>query len=485
MNHERQNPSHWLTVRHRRLSSWQSAVERMLMTKPPGGGAPCRSRAEVLRHPVMIGANRHVKIRSTGGVVPIPDAGRNADPADPNLHAYISHLHFEMAEARRTGNTARLIELSISCRAYATCDTAEWVDCEAVYKKYETSTGGVLQYNDWTEQGNGNIDYGVIGWVIPNDATVAIIGDWGTGLPDAVALVQELMMLTPPPAAIIHLGDTYYSGQPSECTSNIVDALSSAAPDVPFFMIPGNHDYYDWGVGFYQMLPTLNASDSSCLQQASYFCLRTADDLWQFLAADTGQGDTDPIEELGVLPATGPALRPTEVQWHQNKLTTFSGSTIVLTHHQFFTAADDPINNTSGFPPYINMFLGNVFAPYFNQISAWLWGHEHNLALFSNGLFGLSMGRLIGSSAYEEATTDNPYVAQYGQVPFNSSIEFAASGGYYPHACAVIDFARTNPNDPISITYYQTPAWYQSPPSTLPGLTEVLTETIQPMAPPG
>jgi hypothetical protein len=478
LSHPLQNPSRLVTVRHQRLSLWQSAAEEMLMTNPPDGSAPCTTLLEARSHRVMAGVNRHVKIRAAGAPVPPPDDGPATALEDTSLHAYVSHLHFEMAEARRTNDQARLDALLASCqRYYATCDTAGWASCETTYLAYMASTGDTLQYNDWTVAGNNDLQYGVIEWTVPSDGAVAIIGDWGTGLPDAEALVQELMMLTKPPSAIIHLGDIYYAGTPSQCSANFAAILAAAAPGVPVFTIPGNHDYYDWGVGFYQMLPGLNPATATQLQQASYFCLRTSDGLWQFLGADTGEGDTSPLDELS--PSTGPALRPTEVTWHQDKLANFGGSTILLTHHQFFSA-NSAINGATGYPPYINMFLGHVFAPYFNRISAWLWGHEHNIALFENGLFGLSMGRLIGSSAYEEATSDAPYVINYPQVPFNQNIEFQAVNGFYPHACAVIDFERAQPSDPITITYYQTPSWYETVPDPLPGLTPILTENINP-----
>src|SRR6185436_5231434 len=92
---------------------------------------------------------------------------------DPSLHAYVSHIHFQKAEAQRTG-MLKSEALDIECRNYATCAT----------------TGGKLVYHDWTVEGGNNINYGMIPWTLPNDASVAILGDWGTGLPDAKALVQ-------------------------------------------------------------------------------------------------------------------------------------------------------------------------------------------------------------------------------------------------------------------------------------------------------
>ena len=474
--HPRQNPSGYVTVRDRDLSLWQSSVMETLMTDPPDGSAPCKSAHEARAHRVMAGVNRHVKIASGGGTVPPPDAGPAASADDTNLHAYLSALHFQMARARLNGDQTLLTGVSGNCRAYATCDTSGWISCETTWIQYAKSTHFTLQYNDWTIQGSGNLNYGVIDWTLPDDAVVAIIGDWGTGLPDAEAIISQLMAMQKPPDAIIHLGDIYFSGTPTECASNFSGVMAQLAPGIPVFTIPGNHDYYDWGVGFYQMIGILNSGNQ--VQQASYFCLRTADNLWQFLAADTGHGDTDPAKEFKT--ASGPELQKNEITWHQDKLTNFGGATILLSHHQFFSATDT-INTTpfySEYPAYLNMHLGEVFAPFFHKIAAWIWGHEHNIAQYTNNLFGLMRGRLVGSSAYEEAVSDQPYLVRYPQVPFNPAIEFPAQGGYYPHAFALIDFTRAQPSDPVSITYYQTPAWYTTVPSPLPPPTVILSEKI-------
>src|SRR5947208_2892164 len=83
-----------------------------------------------------------------------------------------------------------------------------------------------------------------------------MVGDWGTGLDDAVALLQDVMKHSP--AAIIHLGDIYYSGTPTECQIRYADIFTSVfgATRIPVFSLAGNHDYYAFGYGFYE---TFNA----------------------------------------------------------------------------------------------------------------------------------------------------------------------------------------------------------------------------------
>ena len=135
------------------------------------------------------------------------------------------------------------------------------------------------------------------------------------------------------------------------------------------------------------MIGQLNSGIAGARQQASYFCLRTQPDQWQFLAMDTGYNDHIPG-----LPV-GPGLQPSEITWHRDKLEKFAGSTILLSHHQLFSANSE-INK--GARPYVNESLLATFSPYFDRVAAWFWGHEHNFVLFEDGQHGLKRGRLIG-----------------------------------------------------------------------------------------
>src|SRR5207249_4688448 len=112
---------------------------------------------------------------------------------------------------------------------------------------------------------------------------------------------------------------------------------------------------------------------------------------------------------------------PSELVWHRDKLVNFSGATILLSHHQLFTAnanVNGALSSESEFP-YLNPFLLDAFQPFFaDKVAAWLWGHEHNFVLFQDGLFGLARGRLLGASAFDELTSESPYAVKHTNVPY-------------------------------------------------------------------
>jgi len=259
----------------------------------------------------------------------------------------------------------------------------------------------------------------------------------------------------------------------------LVDQLQIKRP--PFFTLPGNHDYYSGGRGFYEMIRRINASLPGCEQRASYFCLRTADDHWQFLGMDTGFNDRKPTHHQA------PMLVPSEAAWHRDKLDHFPGTTILLSHHQLFSAKQ---LLSAGARPWLNENLHATFQPYFDRIAAWFWGHEHNLIIFKDnqdfpGATGaLRKGRLVGCSAYEETLAENPFaineacktVAFMDHMPrLNLSKYRSAKQTFYNHAFALFEVSPQQ----IKVGYYEYPSWdqeYAPPdPAIMPPLfTEVL-----------
>jgi hypothetical protein len=90
------------------------------------------------------------------------------------------------------------------------------------------------------------------------------------------------------------------------------------------------------------------------------------------------------------------------------------------------------------------------------------------------------MGRLIGSSAYEEAQSSNPYVINHPEVPYYDPTQYRlqASAGYYDHSYSVIDLSqREQPTDPLQMTHYSFPSWYPTAPPS-PASTEIFSEQI-------
>ncbi len=331
-------------------------------------------------------------------------------------------------------------------------------------------------------------NFGVIDYLLPKNSRVLMIGDWGTHMPDNAALLRQALKKFNPDV-IIHLGDVYYSGTVEECTANVLDVLDAIMADVrpqkrpAFFTIPGNHDYYSGGTGFYRTIGKVNSGIAGCTQQASYFCLRSEDDKWQFLGMDTGYGDRNPVEQQA------PILQVHEGAWHRNKLETFKGTTILLSHHQLISAKE---KLNGGQRPYLNENLYATFKQYFDRIAAWYWGHEHNFILFQNDLtiqkgdLPLKKGRLMGCSAYEETQSEDPYAINNPPAKFMKNMprlklsDFKTDlQSFYNHAFAIFDVAP----DKITASYYEYPSWGEAkmPPSDPPIDKYLYQEQLMPM----
>lgn len=61
----------------------------------------------------------------------------------------------------------------------------------------------------------------VIKYKFPNDAKIAIIGDFGTGLSDSFGLLRHAI-IQKQADIVIHLGDVYYAGTPNQYKKNIM-----------------------------------------------------------------------------------------------------------------------------------------------------------------------------------------------------------------------------------------------------------------------
>jgi len=472
-------------VRNRNLSLWQSVVREMADQVAPSNPQ--------LALAVQKAASLHALAAAKGDEVaapPVPAAAGAAlaDSGAPTL-AYMSQVLFEVAQAHQRGDRAAelaaMAKLAEFIRNYSTLDVLGWMQCVWRWVEYYIAAHRDPPYRDWNQQIPADINFGVIDYKLPSTAKVLMIGDWGTRMTDNVAMLRAGLNAWKPDA-IVHLGDVYYSGTKYECEQNVLDVMDKLVSDLgikrpPFFTIPGNHEYYSGGVGYFDMIDriNINADVSSSLQRASYFCLRTEDGAWQFLGMDTGYNDRDPINSVA------PDLRASEVKWHQDKLDKFKGTTVLLSHHQLFSANS---KLTDGDKPYLNTDLYRTFSPYFDRVAAWFWGHEHNYVIFKDGQCGLKKGRLLGCSAYEESKAENPYTNNFPndvfyapdmkQVclsPYQGDVE-----NYYNHAMALLEISPAK----MDVSYYQYPSWgldFTPPKPDEPTL--LLKETIVPTPP--
>jgi 3',5'-cyclic AMP phosphodiesterase CpdA len=221
------------------------------------------------------------------------------------------------------------------------------------------------------------------------------------------------------------------------------------------FNLPGNHDYYSGGAAFYGLLDRL--SEGPARQAASYFCLRTERDRWQLVGMDTGFHGRNPGAAFDPF-ATGPYLHDSETAWLHDKLDRFAGRTILVSHHPLFSARRAINGPRSGRPPNFNDRLHDAVAPSLDRVAAWIWGHEHSLAIYEEGLHGLAKGRLVGCSGFEMAGAEDPYEPKYPDVRFQRpQVRLSLEQGWYDHGLALVDLGGA------AIEYYQFPSWVGTP----------------------
>jgi len=474
-------------VRDRNMSLWQSAVRQTLINRGDLSDSD-KNQAEY-------GVSLHAQSEQTGKppvvTAALPQGAGQSKVGPPAKIAEASKGTFDALQAHQKNDAAApglFSELHDFVMKYSSWDIQGWVQCGWYYMKYYVLAHLPPSYNDWQAHAPADINFGVIDYLLPKNSRVLIIGDWGTHMPDNAALLRQALKQFKPDV-IIHLGDVYYSGTVEECTANVLDVLDAIMADVKpekrpaFFTIPGNHDYYSGGAGFYRTIGKVNSGIAGCTQQASYFCLRTEDDRWQFLGMDTGYGDRNPVEQQA------PILQVHEGAWHRDKLETFKGTTILLSHHQLISAKE---KLNGGQRPYLNENLYATFKQYFDRIAAWYWGHEHNFILFQNDLAiqkgdpPLKKGRLIGCSAYEETQSANPYAINNPPAKFIKNMPLLKLSDYktglqsfYNHAFAVLEVAP----EKIKASYYEYPSWgVTGGPSEEPGIGAPLyQEELKPM----
>jgi predicted phosphodiesterase len=288
---------------------------------------------------------------------------------------------------------------------------------------------------------------------IKSNARIGLIGDWGTGAVPAQRILRQVKANQPD--VLIHLGDVYYSGTDDECRMNfeaiVNSVLDRATNDIPVYTLAGNHDMYSGGTGYYSLISRLNKSPMQ--QPASFFCLRTEDSSWQLLAMDTGQHDYNPLSVSAALTY----VDQDERDWHEARIREFPGKTILLSHHQLFSAFSQigPRDVTGKLNP-VNPELKKAYDQFRGAgktIAAWFWGHEHNLCVYEP-YHDLRRGRCLGHSAIPVFVQDKPY-----NVPQNltdppgiiAAATLSHTADIYAHGFAMIALA---PGE-ATVDYYE------------------------------
>ncbi|TIP72032.1 MAG: metallophosphoesterase [Mesorhizobium sp.] len=331
------------------------------------------------------------------------------------------------------GNQASILALEDEFTA-GTCDPA-WLGTLREYRSYFDASGKrkPIPYIRPAQIGAQVIE-------IKADASIGLLADWGTGARPAVEVLKALA--SDQADVLVHLGDIYYSGTPSECAQNflqLVNLVLRQAAAMPVFTLSGNHDMYCGGVGFYDLIKQLNPSPFT--QPASFFCLRSADENWQLLAMDTGLHDDNPSGIADALTY----LEDDELEWHCDRIREFPGRTILLSHHPLFSAFSAiGAPGADGKRTAVNRKLLTAFERLSAEkaIAAWFWGHEHNLAIY-NPFAGLARGRCVGHGAVPVSVLDQIYepVGDLGDTPtIIPGTELGKGPGVYNHGYAMLAF---------------------------------------------
>jgi len=442
----RQGP---LTFRDHFLSLYQSVVAEIAEgaatdKKPSSAGYEAARRDAVSE--LVLAAERIARRKADARAV----SGPTAKPMDIDTSlermsrldyaATCAELGWELMKAKVRGDEAgaKLLEQQLNA---GSCDP-RWGGTITEYMKYFGPFGSRREPLYVTPKTVGGK---VI--TIKSGAKVALLGDWGTGADPALRVLRQVKQQDPD--IVIHLGDIYYSGTEAECHAKfetpINEIFERAESRLPVYTLAGNHDMYCGGVGYYALIKRLNkgikaVDGKSMVQPASFFCLRAADSTWQLLAMDTGRHDYSPFSVTDVVTF----VESEEQDWLRERVQEFEGKTILLSHHQLFSAFSQigGRSATGKLDPVNQKLLGTyqLLAQTGKPIVAWFWGHEHNLCVYQP-YSGLVRGRCLGHGAIPVFADDNPYEAIDGidNPPILvEDTKLTVAGQFYSHGFTVL-----------------------------------------------
>ncbi|MCC6858986.1 MAG: metallophosphoesterase [Bryobacterales bacterium] len=414
------------------LSLWQSAMDEVLATQSTGGAAGLDSAAaperpdagdaimaEVLEY---CSAVENGQLPASGTPVEHVAAAGLLDRA-----RYCSGLALKLAKG-----VVRALVLNDKEGVERFRDQFEFGSCDPRYAE------AVLRYAEYMARGEQVpyrkyrklTDY-VIDGKLPEQARVAILGDWGTGRPEALQVLCKIKEKNPD--TVIHLGDIYYSGTDFEVRNYFLEPwiriLDLNSRPIPTFTLSGNHDMYAGGRPYYDAIDKLG-------QPASYFCLRNAH--WQFIGMDTGLHAIKPGGGMTY-------LEDSEVRWIAHKIRNAGGrKTVLLSHHQLFSANEEI--GGQEFNTRLYRQLGDLLP----SVEYWFWGHEHDLVVFGEHL-GLKRGRCVGHGAFPVGVDEMPSQPANPAVPVNPAFRLGKGTDCYHHGYAVMELDGPS----AKVSYYQ------------------------------
>jgi calcineurin-like phosphoesterase family protein len=230
---------------------------------------------------------------------------------------------------------------------------------------------------------------------IGNKARLILVGDWGTGIPRAIAVAEKMRQVIEEGQTqgieqhVIHLGDVYYSGWEWEYRKRFLPYWpvqeGETGDGLTSWCLNGNHDMFSGGHAYFDFLL---ANERFVRQQRnSFFSLRN--DNWDIIGMDTAYDDA--------------GLGDPQAEWIAQTLSGSRRRSIFLSHHQLFSVFEGPSD-----------VLQQKIGPYIadRPVDIWFWGHEHRCVFYRNHL-GVRNARLIGNGGvpvYMTHKKDKPYI---------------------------------------------------------------------------
>jgi hypothetical protein len=262
-----------------------------------------------------------------------------------------------------------------------------------IFHYIKSRFGGKHKFKNYSGSNNGVFKMISVSSGSSDEIKITVASDWATDTIESDLIGER--MNNEKADYTIQLGDTYYVGTPKEMECNyLIPGNSWPRGKSGTLSLPGNHDFYSNGDGFFEkLLPKMfvKIPGGEITQEASFFCLEN--DYWRILGLDTGYHSVGlPLIEFIFKPDAH--LDTVIVDWMKNAVKLGSGDDkrglILLTHHQYYSAFEDEYPE-----PAIKLaeFIGK------KRPVIWIWGHEHRFSVYGclqmkDGI--TAFGRCIG-----------------------------------------------------------------------------------------
>ncbi len=200
---------------------------------------------------------------------------------------------------------------------------------------------------------------------IPNTTSMALVGDWGTGLYSEgcpAAKVRRVMQRLQADYTV-HLGDVYYAGAEDEVRDKFLAHWPVGSKGS--FALNSNHEMYAGGRGLFGV--TLKQDAFSSQQEASYFALQN--DHWVIVGLDTAyHANRYRLYRKGKLNAG-------QLDFLAQQRDGLAGRRLMLmSHHQGLELDGEPSKK-------LWKQVQGVLA---GQPATWYWGHLHSAVVYED-----------------------------------------------------------------------------------------------------